>query len=327
MTKLKLKPVAAVIGILLFGTLLLPNSSAQTAADRREKAFPINTFTDKTQQPEELFVEPAFVPDVIDRAEKRPDVPPVFQRKRHFKTFENYEKDRIDQMFADGEIENEELPPVEPKPFDVRKINADPPPLGRSSGRWVIPDGATEYGVEFGYAPDIATWMSGPKYYDINDRGHILGAVRWGKILGTRAFVTYSWAVEIIPLNVALNNEVDNPNYLEGSVGEPPRNREHTWGVGINPASFRFIFFPQYRLRPQLGAGFGIVRHYSRVPTVEGTKMNFQVDFQIGGQYMLKENKALNFGYRYYHFSNLYLFNFNPGYNVNMFFVGYSVFK
>lgn len=198
---------------------------------------------------------------------------------------------------------------------------------GRSSGRWVIPDGATEYGVEFGFAPGIATWMSGPKYYDIEDRGHILGAVRWGKILGTRAFVTYSWAVEIIPINVALNNEVDNPRYLEGSVGEPPRNREHTWGVGINPASFRFIFFPQYRLRPQLGAGFGVVRHHSRVPTVEGTKMNFQVDFQIGGQYMLKENNALNFGYRYYHFSNLYLFNFNPGYNVNMFFVGYSVFK
>jgi hypothetical protein len=197
----------------------------------------------------------------------------------------------------------------------------------RSSGRWVIPDGATEYGVEFGFAPQLATWMSGPKYYDISNRQHLLGSVRWGKILGTRAFVTYSWAIEIQPINIAFGNEVDNPRYLEGSVGEPPRNREATYGVGINPASFRFIFFPQYRLRPMLGAGFGVVRHYKRVPTVEGTKFNFQADFQIGGQYMLKENKALNFGYRYYHLSNLYLFNFNPGYNVNMFFVGYSVFK
>ena len=202
-----------------------------------------------------------------------------------------------------------------------------PVKLGRSSGRWVIPDGSTEWGVEVGIAGDIATWMSGPKYYDIEDRGHVVAAIRWGKILGTRSFVTYSWAIEVLPINVALGNEVDNPRYVSGAVNEPRRNRENTWGVGINPASFRFIFFPQYRLRPQLGAGFGVVRHHKRVPTVEGTKMNFQVDFQVGGQYMLKENKALNFGYRYYHFSNLYLFNFNPGYNVNMWFVGYSIFK
>jgi hypothetical protein len=196
-----------------------------------------------------------------------------------------------------------------------------------SSGKWVIPDGATEYGVEIGFAPQIATWMSGPKYYDIEDRQHLVGSLRWGKILGTKGIVTFSWAIEIEPINIAFGNEVDNPRYLAGSVGEPRRNREATFGLGINPASFRFIFFPKYRLRPQLGAGFGLVRHFKRVPTVEGTKFNFQVDFQIGGQYMLKENKALNFGYRYYHLSNMYLFNFNPGYNVNMFFVGYSIFK
>ncbi len=224
----------------------------------------------------------------------------------------------------------------QPLPENAPKIGTDindivKPPSSyapkRSSGRWVIPDGATEYGVEFGFAPQVATWMSGPKYYDTSDRQHLLGSVRWGKILGTRAFVTYSWAIEIQPINIAFGNEVDNPRYLAGSVGEPRRNYEATYGVGINPASFRFIFFPQYRLRPMLGAGFGIVQHLKRVPTVEGTKFNFQADFQIGGQYMLKEKKALNFGYRYYHLSNLYLFNFNPGYNVNMFFVGYSVFK
>ncbi|MEP7211573.1 MAG: acyloxyacyl hydrolase [Acidobacteriota bacterium] len=211
---------------------------------------------------------------------------------------------------------------------DEKQGSAVPSRLARSKGPWVIPDGSTEWGVELGIAGDIATWMSGPKYYDIENRGHIAGSFRWGRILGTRGQVTYSWAIEVLPINIALGNEVDNPRYIAGApAGEPRRNREATWGVGINPASFRFIFFPRYRLRPQIGSGFGIVRHYKRVPTVEGTKMNFQFDFQVGGQYMLKENKALNFGYRYYHLSNLYLFNFNPGYNVNMWFVGYSVFK
>lgn len=238
--------------------------------------------------------------------------------------------DRFDHLSAKakGPAEKVEIKPI--RPIDKAADEIVSEVLKESSFRsekWVIPPGATEYGVEIGFAPAMATWMSGPKYYDVENRQHLVGSLRWGKILGTKGIVTFSWAIEIEPINIAFGNEVDNPRYLAGSVGAPRRNREATFGLGINPASFRFIFFPKYRLRPQIGAGFGIVHHFKRVPTVEGTKFNFQVDFQIGGQYMLKENKALNFGYRYYHLSNMYLFNFNPGYNVNMFFVGYSIFK
>jgi len=236
----------------------------------------------------------------------------------------------FDEITAANDISSKKIviKPIEPAKTPTDEIVSEAiKRRGLSSGKWVIPDGATEYGVEIGFAPAMATWMSGPKYYDIKDRQHLVGSLRWGKILKTKGIVTFSWAIEIEPVNIAFGNEVDNPRYVEGSVGEPRRNREATYGIGINPASFRFIFFPKYRLRPMLGAGFGLVRHYKRVPTVEGTKFNFQVDFQIGGQYMLKENKALNFGYRYYHLSNMYLFNFNPGYNVNMFFVGYSIYK
>lgn len=231
-----------------------------------------------------------------------------------------------------------QVPPAEPEKFVpinldlLEKESRDDAKKevrrAKKRGRWVIPDRSTEFGIEIGVAGDIATWMSGDKYYDIKNRGHFLGSVRWGKVMGTKAFVTYSWAVEFMPINIAIGNEVDNKKWVVGApASEPPRVREATYGFGINPASFRFTFFPKLRLRPQVGTGFGIVRHFKRVPTAEGTKTNFQWDFQIGGQFMLKEDRALNFGYKYYHFSNVYLFNFNPGYNVNMFFVGYSIFK
>ncbi len=196
----------------------------------------------------------------------------------------------------------------------------------KQTRRWEIPRGSTEYGVELGYAPRFATWMSGPKYFDIRGKKHLLASFRWGKIYANKRFVTFSWAVEFIPLSLAIGNEVDNPKAAPGN-GQPPTIRENTYGVAINPASFRFIFFPKWRLRPQLGAGFGVSRHWKRVPTIDGTKGYAQIDFQIGGQYMLSEKKALNFGYRYFHLSNIYLAKRNPGYNMNMFFIGYSIFK
>ena len=236
----------------------------------------------------------------------------------------------------EGELKDPQLAPPD-NPDDDKKSKADvkddsPEGIehvgdGFWSKKWVLPRGAREFGYEGGYAHEIATWMSGPKYYPISGHRHSFGSLRWGLIYGSKRFVTFSWALEFIPVDFAIGNEVDNPRYTPGSTTESPTKRENTFGVGFNPASFRFVFLPKMRLRPQLGAGFGVMRHLKRVPTIDGTKGNARVDFQVGAQYMLSETKAINFGYKYYHLSNMYLAQRNPGYNVNMFFFGYSIFK
>jgi len=169
--------------------------------------------------------------------------------------------------------------------------------------------------------------MSGPKVWDISGHRQQLGSLRWGRILGTKGIVTFSWAFEFIPLSLAIGNEVTNKNYTPGSTTQSPTKRETTYGFTINPASFRFIFFPKFRLRPFIGSGIGPSYHFKSIPIASGTKWNLMIDFQIGGQYMLSEKKAIQFGYRYFHLSNLYLAAYNPGYNTNVYFVGYSIFK
>jgi hypothetical protein len=193
--------------------------------------------------------------------------------------------------------------------------------------RWKIPRGSIEYGVEVGYAPNIALWLSGPKPFDTSDHQHLAASVRWGRILGTKGIVTFSYAFEFTPLSLAIGNEVENRNYTPGSTTQPQTVRETTYGFAIVPASFRFIFFPKYRLRPFIGSAVGPSYHFKPVPIPTGSKWNLLLDFQIGGQYMISETRALQFGYRYYHLSNVYLSNFNPGYNTNMIFVGYSIFR
>ncbi|MDQ3181190.1 MAG: acyloxyacyl hydrolase [Acidobacteriota bacterium] len=192
---------------------------------------------------------------------------------------------------------------------------------------WKIPRGSIEYGAEFGFAPNIATWLTGGKVWDISRHKHLATSVRWGRILGTNGNVTFSYAVEFIPLSLTIGNEVVNKNYTPGSATESPTKRETTYGFVISPANFRFIFFPKFRLRPFLGSALGPSYHFKNVPIPSGSKWNLMLDFQIGGQYMLSEKKAIQFGYRYFHLSNVYLSNYNPGYNVNMFFIGYSIFK
>jgi hypothetical protein len=223
------------------------------------------------------------------------------------------------------------IPRIDPQVIVPQDEKEDKNKAGNKAARnerekWVIPRGATEKGVEVGYGVNIATWLRGPRIYDIRGLRHFLGSVRWGKVLGTKGIVTFSWAIEFIPINVAIRNEVANEKYMIGS-SESPTRRENTFGFAVNPASFRFTFFPKLRLRPQLGGGIGITHHFNRVPTTQGTRTNAQWDFQFGAQYMLKQDKAINFGYRYYHISHTKFIPPNPAYNVNVIFVGFSTFK
>jgi len=192
---------------------------------------------------------------------------------------------------------------------------------------WKIPRGSIEYGAEFGFAPNIATWLTGGKVWDTSGHKHLAASLRWGRILGTNGNVTFNYAAEFIPLSLTIGNEVVNKNYTPGSTTQSPTKRETTYGFVISPANFRFIFFPRFRLRPFLGSAVGGSYHLKNIPIPSGTKWNLMIDFQIGGQYMMSEKKAIQFGYRYFHLSNVYLANYNPGYNVNMFFIGYSIFK
>jgi opacity protein-like surface antigen len=216
--------------------------------------------------------------------------------------------------------------PVADQPSDENKIEEKSALLDGRRAKWEIEGGSTEYGVEIGYAHEIATWMSGPKPWDIRGHRQFLASVRYGRILGTRGIVTFSYAIEFIPISLAIGNQTENKEFRT-NPNVAPTKRTTNYGFAINPTSFRFIFFPKLRLRPFIFAGLGASYHIKPVPIESGTKWNMQFDFGVGGQYMLSKTKAVQFGYRYYHLSNVYLSNYNPGYNTNVFFVGYSVFK
>jgi opacity protein-like surface antigen len=193
---------------------------------------------------------------------------------------------------------------------------------------WKLKRGAKDISVEFAYAPMQPTFFSGRKEYDTDGRKFTMTSIRFGRVVGTAKRVTYQYLFEVIPVSFAVKNEV-KARIPEGR--DPERFtktvRENTYGIGFEPAAFRFLFTPSRRLKPYAQAGAGFIFTSKPIPVPESPRYNFIGDFGGGLMYSLSERRTVNFGYRYFHISNMNIGEINPGYNANVFYVGYSLFS
>lgn len=231
--------------------------------------------------------------------------------------------------------EKSEISPVKNKPFNY--FNEDKSPENRTDKNtkekreadyWLHQRGEKQWNVETGFSPLQPTFMSGRKEYDTDGRKFGLLSLRWGRVIGTAKGVTYEYQVEVAPVAAAFKNEVANPEYVDRQTtpNVAPTIRETTYGFAVMPAGFRFLFMPRKRLKPFIAAHAGFIFFKKPVPLPQSTSYDFIGDFGGGLQYQIKRDRALSFGYRYYHISNINIGEMNPGYNANVFYVGYSFF-
>ncbi len=230
--------------------------------------------------------------------------------------------------FAGPLIAQDKQPFVQPTP-SVKKDPESTNEIPDETNKWKLKRGAKEIGFEVGFSPTQPTFFSGRKEYDTSGRKLAVASVRFGRVVGTTKGVTFEYLFEIAPVTVALKNEVENPNFVSETETPniPPTVRETTYGFGIQPAEFRFIFRPKKRLKPYVQAGAGFLFSTKPIPVPESPRYNFIGDFGGGLMYSIKPRQTINFGYRYYHISNMNIGEINPGYNANIFFVGYSFFS
>jgi len=194
---------------------------------------------------------------------------------------------------------------------------------------WKLARGAREFATEFGFAPMQPTFFSGRKEYDTDGRKFAMTSIRFGRVIGTAKGVTFEYLFEVIPVSFAVKNEVmaGDRSAKPDSVKYSRTVRENTYGVGFEPASFRFLFLPSHRLKPYAQVGAGFIFTSKPVPVPESPRYNFIGDFGGGVMFNLSKKRTINFGYRYFHISNMNIGEINPGYNANVFYVGYSLFS
>lgn len=216
---------------------------------------------------------------------------------------------------------------LEPDIQNGEEIKTEKQP--REEEDWKLTRGAKEYGFETGFAPTQPTFFSGRKEYDTTGRKFATTSFRFGRVIGTVKGVTYQYFFEAIPVAVAFDNEVEDTQNIseEETPKKMPTRRETTYGFAVKPANFRFIFMPKKRLKPfvQVGAGFLFTK--KPIPVPQSPNYNFVGDFGGGLMFSISKRRAISFGYKYFHISNMNIGEINPGYNANIFFIGYSFFS
>lgn len=198
----------------------------------------------------------------------------------------------------------------------------------RPEGSWKLERGSKELNFEFGYAPMQPTFFSGRKEYDTDGRKFAMASIKWGRVIGTAKGVTYEYFFEVTPVSFAMKNEVANPDYISPrrTPYEPKTIRANTYGIGVQPAGFKFVFRPERRLKPFVRLGAGFIFTNKPIPVPESPTYNFIGDFGGGLMYSVRRRQTISFGYRYFHISNMNIGEINPGYNANVFYIGYSRF-
>ena len=207
-------------------------------------------------------------------------------------------------------------------------ISSDDTHSARPEQSWKLERGAKELNFEFGYAPTQPTFFSGHKEYDTSGRKFAIASFKCGRVIGTAKGVAYEYFFEITPMSFAMKNEVVNPKYVspQETPDEPKTVRSTTYGIEIQPAGFKFVFLPHRRLNPFVRLGAGFIFTNKPIPVPESPNYNFVGDFGGGLMYSIKRRQTVSFGYRYFHISNMNIGEINPGYNANVFYIGYSRF-
>ena len=142
---------------------------------------------------------------------------------------------------------------------------------------------------------------------------------------------TLTYTVDVLPalfLSIPRNTVSAPPEGgALGSDSEAPLYKRglDTYGVGMSPAGLRLTYRVVKRVQPFMAGSAGIAHFVQSVPNHWGKHLNFMFDVGAGVQVVLTSDLILSVGYRYYHLSNGFRGQINPGIDANLFHFGVAV--
>ena len=177
--------------------------------------------------------------------------------------------------------------------------------------------GKNEFMIWGGFAPAVRTFAPGGRTWD----GKFgIGAFRYSRRWNNSNWVNLKYTID------ASVNVLNYPDKVVSGATVVPK-RETRFAVGLAPIGLQGNFRPRKKIQPFLGLALGFVGFTETTPNVTGKKLNFSTAGGGGIEYRLANKKALTFGYYFHHISNASRGVENPGYDAQLFFVGYTFFS
>jgi len=192
---------------------------------------------------------------------------------------------------------------------------------GTQGGAYGFERAANEFGVWGGGSWDSPTLIG--KAADA--RLAILG-LRYARVLARGDNLALKYTLDAVPVAVlSYESEVLEPLPPSGFAARLVRRT--ITGAGLSPVGFQLNFRRRERVQPFAQASGGFLYFGESVPLEGGAQFNFTADFGGGLQVKSGARRAWTVGYRYQHVSNGYRAQTNPGFDANLFYVGYSIFR
>jgi hypothetical protein len=198
---------------------------------------------------------------------------------------------------------------------------------------------ATSRGLEKG-TNEFGAWGGGsfdsPTLIGRSENARFLSAAfRYARVLAAGHGVALKYTLDAVPLALLSYERFRFVPQSNPNVFRLERDRRTVYGAGLAPVGFQLNFRRRNRVQPFAGTSGGFLYFTEPVPdersAIEperrGAHFNFTADFGGGVQWLTGERRAVTFGYKYHHLSNGFRAPVNPGFDSNLFYVGFSVFR
>jgi hypothetical protein len=153
-----------------------------------------------------------------------------------------------------------------------------------------------------------------------------LFALRYARVLARGDNLALKYTIDAVPvasLSFPVVETLETP-----PLGFVTRKERRTiTGAGLSPVGLQVNFRRRERVQPFAQASGGFLYFGERVPDERGAQFNFTADFGGGVQWKTSARRAWTLGYRYQHISNGYRADVNPGFDSNLFYIGFSIFR
>lgn len=180
--------------------------------------------------------------------------------------------------------------------------------------------GKNEFTVWGGFSPDSNIFIG-----KTPDARVGIIALRYSRRFNNNDAVNLKYTADFVPFAVLNYPDVE---VLQTGAStfrvNDVRPTRHAFGVA--PLGLQVNFRPRKKLQPFVGSTGGFLYFNKRTPNYTGTRFNFTADVGGGLEFRMKDKRSLTVGYKYYHISNAYRGIENPGYDNNLFYIGYTFF-
>lgn len=177
--------------------------------------------------------------------------------------------------------------------------------------------GKNELSVWGGASPDSTSFIG-----KTQDARFGIVAVRYARRFNNNDTVNLRYTADFVPV-AAISFPFFQAVQTSANTFRIDRVRRRVYAYGAAPLGLQLNFRPRKKVQPFVGASGGFLYFREPIPDFTGTRFNFTGEAGGGVDFRMRKNRAVTVGYKYYHVSNGYRGIYNPGFDNNLFYVGF----